>query len=138
MKRLFALPLMLLTGCTLFQKPARGDWELEVEEADACGMEISLEQDGEDLFGDADVDCRIYFSYDGQNYYYDVVARGESVEGSYDFDDGEVELELSFHDDGLDVDIELVLEGELDEGEFEGELYMNDEFFGDVIGDVSQ
>jgi len=138
MKRLIntaLLPSLFLSGCAL-RAPAAGDWELEVEDADMCEIEMELEQDGEDVFGDADVNCRIFFNYGGEVYYYDLEARGADVEGEFDFNDSEITLEISFYDNYLEDTIELEIEGEIEEDEFDGELWINGDRFGDIQGDI--
>lgn len=126
---------LALAGCDLFA-PAAGSWELEVDDAERCTVDMEIEQSGEDLVGEADIDCRIYFSINGESYYYDLEERNVDVEGEYD--GGEIELEMSFFDDFLDSSMEIVIEGELEEGEFEGELILDGDEFGDISGDVSQ
>jgi len=135
MKSLLPIALALLSGCSLFT-PAAGRWDLEVEDADDCGMEMTLEQSSSALTGDADISCRIYFEYGGEYYSYDIEARGVAVDGRYDKEFGDVDLELSFYDEELQTEIELEVEGDLRDGWFEGELFMNGERFGDLTGDV--
>jgi len=129
-----ALIGLFSTGCDLLNQQAAGTWELEVEDAEMCELELELEQDGEDLEGEADLLCRLYFSYDGETFYYDLQTNGADVEGSYE--DGEVELEASFYDEGFDAEIRLEIEGELEDGEFEGELMLDGDYFGDLSGEV--
>ena len=133
-KLFFAAVMSLLTvGCDMFS-PATGSWELEVEDADRCTVDMDIEQAGDELSGEADVSCRIFFNYDGEVYYYDMEQRGVYIEG--DYDEGDIELEMRFYDDFLADNIEVIIEGELEDGEFEGELLLEGDLFGDVSGNV--
>ena len=133
--KLFFVALLgfFTAGCELM-KPAAGSWELEVEDAERCIIDMDLEQDADDLDGDADVSCRLYFTYYDELYYYDLEHRNVSVTG--DYDQGEVELELRFYDDFYETTIEIDIEGELEDGDFEGEMILGGNYFGDLAGNV--
>ena len=133
--RLFFVALLGLftAGCDLMT-PAAGSWELEVEDAERCYIDMDLDQEADELDGDADVFCRLYFTYGDELYYYDLDHRSVSVTG--DYDQGDVELELSFYDDFYETTIEIEIEGELEDGEFEGEMILGGSYFGDLAGDV--
>jgi len=115
---------------------ADGEWDLEVPDADLCSFEFDLEQDDDELDGDGEVDCRVWFTVEGEAYYYDFQSDDAEVEG--EIDDDEIVLEISFYDSFFEADIEWVIEGEIDDDEFEGELFYFDSFFGDIEGDIDR
>ncbi len=115
---------------------ADGEWDLEVPDADSCSFELDLEQDDDELEGESEVDCRVWFNLDDGSYYYDFQVDDAEVEG--EIDDGEVELAISFYDSFFETEIEWVIEGEIDGDEFEGELFLFDDFFGDIEGDIDR
>jgi len=127
-----ALSLLTLVACDQFAQPdITGDWEIELTDADHCLITMELEQDGDELEGEADVECRIFFTYDGESYYYDVDARGVDLEGELDLDRMDFEIDLEFYDDFFDENIEITLEGEVDGDQMEGDA----EVFGDDWGE---
>jgi len=135
MNRLYALAMIPLFGCQLFS-PAAGEWELEVEDVEHCELTMMIEQSGEDLEGSADLDCVTAVYIDGEYYSYPVQEYGVAVEGEYD--DGDVELRLEYYDELFEGTVEIEIEGELDEDEFEGELIVDGDYWGDVVGDVDR
>ncbi len=127
---LFALcALTLAAGCQILGPNMTGDWDIDVVDADDCTMELELEQEGDDLEGEADIECRLFFTVSGESYYYDLSARGVDVDG--DIDGDEFELEIEFYDDFFEDDVEMVLFGELDGDDIDGDI----ELFGDDWGE---
>jgi hypothetical protein len=133
----FSLALLglstLSTGCDLFGPSMTGTWDVEVVDADDCTVELELEQHGDEISGEADLFCRVYFSYYGETFYYDYDEGHVDVEG--DIDGDEFELILEFWDDVFEYDAEVVLTGTLDGDEIEGEVELDGDEFGDFEGD---
>jgi len=121
---------VLATGCDLFGGRLAGEWEVEVVDADRCGMEMTLEQSGGDVEGDGEIDCRVFFE-DG--YYYDMVSDDADIEG--DLDGDEFELTVTFFDDFFGEELESTLEGEVDGDELTGDIYIEGEWFGEIEGE---
>jgi len=126
-----------LVGCALLQ-PMEGDWTMEVEDFDQCELELSIEQDGDELSGEAEIDCVIYTSFYGETYTLNYVGEGD-LEGSEE--GGEVEIEIEFEDVNEEWSFDSIIEGEVEEGEFEGEIYSDDEILdmeelGDIVGEL--
>ena len=132
----FAL-LSLLTFVACDPQPdITGVWELELVDADHCLVSLDLEQDGEDIYGEADLECTLYFSIDGESYTYEMEADGAKLEGTFDFDRQEFEVEFEFYDDLFEQDIEIALEGEVFVDEMEGEVTLGGEDWGEFEGEL--
>lgn len=126
--------LVLVSGlgaCNALGPRMTGDWEVEVEDADDCTADLEVKQKKGELSGEADLACRLYFTVDGEVFYYDLEADGEDLEG--EIDGTEFEIAVEFEDEVLG-EIELVLIGELDGDDIEGEVEINGEYFGDFKG----
>lgn len=121
-----------LGGCNLFGPRMTGDWSVEVLDADDCTADLEIEQKGDELSGEADLFCRLFFQVEGETYYYDLEARGVDLEG--DIDGDEFELRFEFRDELYDK-VEVVLIGELDGDDIEGEVEINGDYFGDFEGE---
>jgi hypothetical protein len=127
-----ALCPLALMGCGLLGSPMQGDWAVELVDADQCTVDMEVEQSGSDLDGEADVNCRLFFSYGGESYYYDMEARGAELSG--DFDGGDFEITIEFYDEFYEDDIEITLEGEVDGEDIDGDVEVNGDDFGDFEG----
>jgi hypothetical protein len=123
----------LLTGCGLLGPSLEGRWDVELTDLDDCTAEIDLVQDGDDLSGDADVFCRVYFEYSGELFYYDFEESKADVEGSRDGAD--FELEITFYDDFFEYEVEVVLEGTLDGDRIEGDAEIDGDDAGEFEGE---
>jgi hypothetical protein len=126
------LTLSGLLGCNKAPEMT-GTWEIEFVDAYDCGLELELEQYGDELEGEADFHCVTFPVIDDQEYEYEMSYRGVEVEG--EFEDGEFELELTIRDD-LWGTWDLVLEGELDIDELEGDVEVNGEDLGEFEGEL--
>jgi len=120
--------LMIFAALAACASPVQGEWELEVVDADDCEMVVALDRQGDDVEGDAELDCLLYEAY------YD-----EWVAVRYDDDDGEVEGELDGDDVELDVEfadshIAFTLEGDIDGDEMSGDVLIDGEFWAEFEG----
>jgi len=122
--------LLLVAGCDLFGSRLAGDWDIEVIDAERCGMEVELEGSKDDVEGEGEIDCRIYFE---GSYYYDIVNDDAEVEG--DLDGDAFELEVTFYDDFFEEELSSTLEGEVDGDEMSGDIYIEGEWFGEFEGE---
>ena len=134
---LAALSLLTLVACDqLTPLDITGDWELELTDAEHCLITLEIEQDGDDLDGEADVECRIFFNYDGEYYYYDMEVRGADLEGDIDLDRMDFEIEIEFYDSFFEENIKVVLEGDIDEDEMKGDAEVFGEDWGEFEGEL--
>jgi hypothetical protein len=124
----------LLVACDpLFGSRLEGRWDIELTDFDDCGGELDLEQDGRDVFGDADVFCRVYFEVDGELYYYDFEESRADVEGRRDGSD--FDLTITFWDDFFEYEVEVVLEGTVDGDRMDGDAEIDGDDAGEFEGD---
>jgi len=129
-----SLLLLLVSGCGTLGPGLSGDWEVEVVEAESCTMEMELDQSGEDIEGEADLDCTIFYTFYGENFWYQMEASNADVEGEIDRSDGDFELEVNFYDTFYEEEIVIELSGELDGDDIEGEVILFDSDWGDFEG----
>jgi hypothetical protein len=128
---LFALSLTAM-GCSALFHPMEGDWELEVVDADDCTMELEIEQDGDELDGEAEVHCVLFFDVGGELWYYEMESDDADLTGDVDGD--RFELVVSFYDDFYEEEIEIVLDGQRDGDDLEGDIEVDGEDYGDFEG----
>ena len=130
--------LLGLVACDLPSKliDITGDWKLELTDAEACLIELEVEQDGDKLEGDALVECRVYFWIGDEQYYYDLEEDRVELDGEIDLDDGEFEIDLEFYDDYFEMNIEIVLEGEVDGDEMDGDVEILGDDWGSFKGEL--
>ena len=118
---------VLLGGCV---PTLGGAWNIDMDDADDCSMELEVEQVGDDVDGEADVDCLVYL--DGGNAHRMEEAHAD-VDGDRDGDD--FVLRVSFFEDGIG-DIEFELDGGFDAIDtLEGDAELNGADFGDFSGE---
>lgn len=110
-----------------------GKWEIDFIDADDCQVDIDIEQDGEDLEGEADVYCVLYYDYYGELWTYVMEYDGADVEGEVDGEDFEIEIE--FYDEVIGETVDLVLFGEFDDDEMEGDALLFGSDLGEFEGD---
>ena len=128
------LVLLFLAGCDALGPGLNGDWDLEVVNADDCSMTLELEQAGEDIDGDADVDCMLFFNIYGEVFSFTLEAKGADVKGDIDKKDGEFDLEVSFYDSFFEDEIVIELSGEMDGDDIEGDIVVDGADFGEFEG----
>lgn len=112
-----------------------GEWEVELEDAERCDFRFELEQEDDEIEGEALVECRIYFTLDGESYYYDIDERNADVEGEVE-DDGDFELVVEFWDEVLGADLTFEFEGEVEDDEMEGDVTLDGSDWGDFAGEL--
>ncbi len=129
------LALAALTGCDLLDGKMSGDWDLEAVDADDCTMTMEIDQSGDELEGESDVDCLLFLTIGDDFFTYDMEASNADVEGDIDRDDGDFEIEVSFYDDFFEGEIVIELSGEVDGDDIEGEIIVDGDDFGDFEGE---
>jgi hypothetical protein len=138
--------MLTLVACDQLNSKFEGEWEIEMVDADHCEITLDLEQTDEELEGEADIECTVYWydSYFGEYYPFDLEVDGIDVEGEID-DDGEFDIELDkftvtfydgYWDSYWDATYEVVLEGEVDDGDIDGDVEVNGEDWGEIEGDL--
>jgi len=132
--QLSTLLLLITGGCDAFGPGLNGSWEVEAVDVDACTMDLELDQNGDDVDGEADLACTMFFNIYGEQFYYEMEASNADVEGDIDKSDGEFDLEVSFYDSFFEEEIVIELSGEIDKDEMEGEIVVADADWGDFEG----
>jgi len=109
-----------------------GKWEIELVDADDCQIDLDIEQDGDDLEGEADINCVLFYEYYGEVWSYEMEHDGVDLTGEVDGEDFEIELE--FYDEYFDEDLEFVLVGEVEDDEMDGDAELSGTDFGEFEG----
>ncbi len=112
-----------------------GEWEIGLEDAERCDFRLELEQEDDEIEGEAHVECRIYLNIDGETYYYDVDERDADVEGELE-EDGDFELVVEFWDDVFGAELSFEFEGEVEDDEMEGDVTLDGSDWGEFAGEL--
>ena len=131
--KLMGVPVLfgLFVGCT---SPLQGEWEIEATDADDCAFDADISAEGDELYGDVDVECRLFFYIGSELYYYDVDESRADLEGRT-FSADEFEFEVSFYDLSLQEDkIVFEFEGRLYDDIMEGDITLAGSDFGEFEG----
>ena len=131
--KLISVPVILglFVGCT---SPLQGEWEIEATDADDCTFDANISAEGDELYGDVDVACRLFFYIGSDLYYYDLDESRADLEGRT-FSGDDFEFEVSFYDQTLQDDkIVFEFEGRLYDDIMEGDISLDGSDFGEFEG----